>query len=63
MKPVVHEDICIGDGTCEEDCPEVFQMQEDGLAHVINENPDPVFFDAVNQAAEDCPVEAITIEE
>ena len=39
MKPVVDEDLCIGCGNCEDECPEVFRLEDDGFAHVITPNP------------------------
>jgi len=49
-------------GVCAENCPEVFELDDD-VAEVI---PDPVSEDAeetCREAADDCPVEAISIEE
>ena len=39
MKAVVDRDLCIGCGLCEQTCPEVFRIGEDGLAYVIDEDP------------------------
>jgi len=29
MKPTVDQELCIGCGTCQELCPEVFEVQDD----------------------------------
>ncbi len=61
MKAVVDESVCIGTGACEEICPSVFKVV-DGTSTV---QQDPVPADAENdaqEAADSCPVSAITIE-
>ena len=35
MKAVVDQDTCIGCGLCPSICEEVFELQDDGKAHVI----------------------------
>ncbi len=62
-KPVVNHDECIGDGICEQICPEVFELRDDGLAYVINENPDESLYDKIEEAVEECPAVAITFDE
>ena len=34
MNPKVDHDLCIGCGVCSDVCPDVFEMGDDGLAHV-----------------------------
>ncbi len=66
-----------GDGLCEEICPQVFTLLEDGLAYVKEDDrvmsdpggseglagvPDG-YEDEVREAAEECPGECIFIEE
>jgi ferredoxin len=59
-KPVVNEDACEGCGTCEEMCPEVFKVGDDGKAQVIG--PDKCNTCNCQEAADTCPVQCITIE-
>jgi ferredoxin len=63
MKPVIDHDLCIGCGNCEDTCPEVFELREDGLAYVIVEAPDETLYGCVRDAVDSCPVEAISVVE
>ena len=55
------EDTCTACGLCCDTCPEVFEMGPD-MAQVKVEDVPAAFEDAVQQAADECPVEAIVIE-
>jgi ferredoxin len=77
VKVWIDQDLCTGDGLCEEICPQVFTLQEDSLAYVkddgqVLDNPGgseglaavpPDLESAVREAAEECPGECIFIEE
>ncbi|HUB71083.1 MAG TPA: ferredoxin [Acidimicrobiales bacterium] len=39
MRVWIEQDYCTGDGLCEELCPQVFRLADDGLAHVVGEAP------------------------
>lgn len=56
-------DDCVSDGICAEECPDVFTMDDDGLASVINGEPDESLREAVLTAAEECPVDIIIVED
>lgn len=62
MKVKVIEDACIGCGACVSICPEVFQFNDQGLAHVINDNIDESLKERVMDALESCPTNAIVEE-
>jgi ferredoxin len=62
MKASVDEETCIGCGLCAETCPEVFELVDDKARTRLDEVPDE-FVETCREAAEDCPVEAIQIEE
>jgi len=57
-KPVVNEDLCIGCGTCESICNEVFKI-ENGKSHVVKEECGSC---DCQEAVDSCPVNAISIE-
>lgn len=59
MKLEVNKDLCIGCGACQAICPDVFEIEDDGLAGVIVEEiVDDVKEDAID-AKEGCPTNAI----
>lgn len=63
MKPVADETLCIGCGLCEQSCPEVFKVNDEGIAEVINPNPGPELYRGIQDSVDECPVEAISVEE
>ena len=76
LKVWIDQDLCTGDGLCEEIAPAVFTLKDDGLAYV--KEGDKIFddpagaeglanipdgmVDATVEAAEECPGECIFIE-
>ncbi len=76
MKVWIDQDLCTGDGLCEEICPSVFTLLDDGLAYVkqdgnVLNSPGGAeglavvpadMEDAVVEASEECPGECIFIE-
>lgn len=61
MKAIVDEELCTGCELCTETCPEVFKMKGDVAVVHADEVP-PEVEDSAQEAADDCPVEAISIE-
>ena len=55
------DDSCTACGLCNESCPEVFELGDDMAKVIVDEVP-PDQEDCVEQAAEECPVEAIIVE-
>ena len=62
MKVEVNKDACIGCGACQSIVPDVFEIEDDGLAcakgQVTDENKEDVI-----DASESCPTGAITVDE
>ncbi|WP_067135847.1 ferredoxin [Microtetraspora malaysiensis] len=62
MKVVVDMDVCKDHGQCVFSAPEVFQINENGRLVYVAES-DESLRDAVEEAADVCPLQAITIED
>ncbi|MBC7327099.1 ferredoxin [bacterium] len=61
MKVKVDRELCIGCGLCEESCPEVFALDDEGKAYVL---PDADLEACdLEEVANSCPAEAITVED
>jgi ferredoxin len=59
IRIVVDRDLCIGSGDCVDAEPEVFALDDDGKAFVID--PDAATAEEVIDAARNCPVTAIFV--
>ncbi|MFH1692576.1 MAG: ferredoxin [Candidatus Omnitrophota bacterium] len=58
-KVTVDAALCVGCGLCEQNCPDVFEMKDDGVAHVkANANCGC----DLKEVADQCPVNAIIVE-
>jgi ferredoxin len=62
MRVKVDAELCTGCELCVENCPDVFEMADDVAKEKVDEVSDDQV-DCARQAAEDCPVEAISIED
>ncbi|MBL7057778.1 ferredoxin [Patescibacteria group bacterium] len=58
MSIKVNQEICIGCQTCALMCPEIFEIQDNGKAHAINQ----LVNECANNAKDNCPVNAISID-
>ncbi|MFP6635308.1 MAG: ferredoxin [Dehalococcoidia bacterium] len=59
LRVSVELDKCVGNAMCETYAPKVFVLNDDRQSTVADSNADPE--DAVMEAAQDCPVSAITV--
>lgn len=57
-KVTVDVSTCVGCGLCEQSCPEVFQIQGDGVAHIKAQN---CASHNLQEIAEQCPVSSIKV--
>lgn len=59
MELKVNKDLCIGCGACQAVCPEVFELEDDGLARAKVSSVKDEFKDDAIDALEGCPTSAI----
>ena len=59
--PVVDEDTCTGCELCCDTAPNTFEMNDDGVSIVKDPAGDPE--NVIQEAIDDCPVEAISWKE
>jgi ferredoxin len=62
IKVVVDRDLCQDHGQCVFAAPQVFELDEEGTLVVLQEEVGEDLRDNVEEAADVCPVQAITIE-
>ncbi|CAJ1581039.1 ferredoxin [[Mycobacterium] wendilense] len=53
---------CSGIGLCEVTAPAVFEVGDDGQAHVLDENPPASERPAVEEAISNCPTVALSMD-
>lgn len=61
VKPHVDKETCIGCEVCVNKCPEIFEMEDDGLAVAKDVEISDDLMESANSAKDGCPVEAISI--
>ena len=59
MEARVNQELCVGCGLCASMNPEVFQMDENGLATAVKETVDETL---LQESIDSCPVSAISKE-
>ncbi len=62
MKAIVDKETCIGCGLCPSICPEVFDMEDDGKAAAVVDEVPAGSEGSAQEAADSCPVDAISVE-
>ena len=63
MKVSVNADLCVGTGSCVSLCPEVFELNQEGISTVKLADVPKELADSCREAVQSCPVEAIKIVE
>ncbi|HBD64359.1 MAG TPA: ferredoxin [Clostridiales bacterium] len=63
MKAIVDRDACISCGLCESVCPDVFELDDEGISVVIQDPVDEENEDCAREAEDGCPTDAIHLED
>ena len=63
MRVVVDYDQCESNALCMRAAPEVFEVRDDDLLYVLQENPPEELRAKVEDAVRMCPKQAITLED
>jgi ferredoxin len=57
----INEELCNGHAQCELSAPEVFSLNEDGIAFLLTDDPAAALREDVQAAIRRCPESAITV--
>lgn len=63
MKVSVDKELCTGTGLCVSTCPEIFELDDEGLSTAKTQTVPPELEESCSEAADNCPTDAIIIEE
>jgi ferredoxin len=63
MRVVVDFDLCESNAICMGIAPEVFEVRDDDLLYILNENPPEELRPKIEEAVRSCPKQAISIED
>jgi len=59
MRAEVDRDLCIGSAMCVATAPDVFELDDEGLSQVVDQEAGDE--ESLRQAAEGCPVQAVLL--
>ncbi len=63
MTVKVNRDACIGCGACAAICDSVFEIDDEGISTVVDENVSEENQEEIQDAVDSCPTGAIEVEE
>ena len=63
MRIAVDYDLCESNAICMAIAPDVFEVRDDDFLYVLNEAPDEDRREAMEEAVQRCPQQAISIED
>lgn len=63
MKVTVDYDLCESNAVCMGIAPEVFEVRDDDMLYILQENPPEELRERVQEAVRRCPKQALTLED
>lgn len=63
MKVTVDYDLCESNAICMAILPQVFEVRDDDLMYILDENPPEEYRSKVEEAVRRCPKQALTLED
>ena len=63
MRIIVDYDLCESNALCAAEAPGVFEIRDDDMMYVIDENPSEELREAVKRAVFVCPKQALKLED
>jgi ferredoxin len=63
MRIIIDQDRCMGHGQCELVAPDLFKLDEHGIAQVLVEHPDESKLKRLEEAIRRCPEAVISVED
>jgi len=57
----VDNELCVGTGICEATAPDLFEIGDDGISHVLKDEVPAELVAAAREAAENCPTRALAL--
>jgi ferredoxin len=62
MKMHIDTERCNGNGVCESIAPEVFEVGDDGIVHLLTEDLTEDMRDDLQASCDQCPTQALSLE-
>ena len=61
LRAHVDDQMCVGTGLCEATAPDLFEIGDDGLSHVLKDEVPTELVAAAREAAQNCPTRALSL--
>lgn len=62
MRIVIDTEQCTGHGICESLAPHVFEVGDEGIVHLLLDNPPEDLRPVLEQAVAECPTRSLSLE-